>query len=115
MPDDEKRELKTFDLEAAYDNEISPLMTQVIALCHKHKMPMFATFNYGYDADETRADYCTTLMVEAPDGDNLAMGKMRPLMDRLTVEGDMRPAPMALTIKTIGGDGAVKAVETIVT
>lgn len=35
------------NLEAIYDEQISPLMKQIIAICKEHKIPMFATFEYA--------------------------------------------------------------------
>ncbi|MDH5447263.1 MAG: hypothetical protein OEY52_17075 [Gammaproteobacteria bacterium] len=37
------------DLEKIYDEEISPLMDKIIAICDKHKMPMFAEFQFSAD------------------------------------------------------------------
>ena len=45
-----------FDLEEIYDEQIAPLMTQIIAICAKHKLPIAATFEYATD------DFCTTTM-----------------------------------------------------
>jgi hypothetical protein len=54
----------TFDLESVYDEEIFPLMSQIIAICKKHKMPMLASFCYAKGKDDPSdpegLDYCTT-------------------------------------------------------
>ncbi len=48
-----------YDLEAVYDAEIAPLMTQIIAICERVNMPMVASFSYrrnsagGYDLCST--------------------------------------------------------------
>ncbi len=42
------------DNEDIYDDEIAPLMAQIIAICKLHEMPMFATFEYA------PGDFCTT-------------------------------------------------------
>jgi hypothetical protein len=58
-----------FDLEAVYDNEISPLMEQIIAICKRERMPMIASFCYAkgkVEGDPEGLDYCTTLI---PRGD----------------------------------------------
>lgn len=47
------------DLETVYDDEISPLMEKIIAICHKHEMPMLASFCYR-DNDGDGQDFCTT-------------------------------------------------------
>lgn len=50
-----------FDLEAVYDAEIAPLMTQIIAICQRHNMPMLASFMYQHHhGEDERESYCTT-------------------------------------------------------
>lgn len=46
----------TQDKEDVYDQEIAPLMTQIIDICKKHQMPMFATFEFAPKA------YCETIL-----------------------------------------------------
>ena len=50
--------------EAAYDDLVSPLMAQIIALCKEHKINMAATFALGPAADSENGDplYCTTVL-----------------------------------------------------
>lgn len=50
-----------FDLESVYDNEISPLMKQIIEICNKHQMPMLCSFAFHNDAEKGVGD-CTTLL-----------------------------------------------------
>lgn len=38
--------------EEIYDSKISPLMTQIIAICKEHKMPMIACFACPNDNEE---------------------------------------------------------------
>ena len=49
-----------FDLEKVYDEQIAPLMTQIIAICKEHKLPLFATFLYADDEDRGGGQLCTT-------------------------------------------------------
>ena len=35
-----------YDLEAVYDEQIAPLMAQVIELCQEHQLPVIASFCY---------------------------------------------------------------------
>lgn len=46
----------TFDLESVYDDQIAPLMKQIIAICKTHKMPIAATLEYATD------NHCTTVI-----------------------------------------------------
>ncbi len=51
--------LTEYDLEAVYDAEIAPLMTQIIAICERVNMPVVASFSYRRDA-AGEYDLCST-------------------------------------------------------
>ena len=96
---------KGFDLEAVYDAEIAPLMTQIIEICHKHKLPMFATFLCMNDPDDSGDDLaCTT---------NL-MFKERPIPDKfLTLAGIVLPPRRStFRMRVTKGDGSIE--ETVI-
>lgn len=59
------------DLEKVYDEEIAPLMTQIINICNKHELPMIAEFEYS------PGRFCKTALLYA--------GKYHPLMKHLDV------------------------------
>ena len=61
-----------FDLEEIYDDQIAPLMTQIIAICAKHKLPIAATFEYATD------DFCTTTM-----GFDRASERMQGIIEKM--------------------------------
>ena len=44
------------DLEKVYDEQIAPLMKEIIRICHENQMPMLADFQYGPN------HHCTTCM-----------------------------------------------------
>lgn len=46
--------------EAIYDEQISPLMGKIIAICQQHKISMFATFDTPNDEDDGLC--CTTCL-----------------------------------------------------
>jgi hypothetical protein len=48
--------------EEIYDNEISPLMTKIIAICKKHKIAMLADFKIG-DDEEQGSFHCSTALL----------------------------------------------------
>lgn len=48
--------------EAAYDDRISPLMAQIIALCKEHNINMAAQFSLGLDPGNDETLYCTTVI-----------------------------------------------------
>ena len=50
--------------EDVYDEQIAPLMTQIIAICQGHRIPMAAQFNYA--RDENGPCLCTTVLPAKP-------------------------------------------------
>lgn len=55
----------TFDLEKIYDEQIAPLMAQIIAVCKKHRLPMLASFCYS-SKDESE-QFATTCLPRGED------------------------------------------------
>jgi len=51
--------MKLFDKEDIYDNEISPLMGEIIAICKENNIPMVASFAYE-NCEENGVGCCTT-------------------------------------------------------
>lgn len=52
----EQQTTEPFDLEQVYDEQIFPLMQQMIAICKEHRIPMLASFQYTQDS------FCTTFL-----------------------------------------------------
>ena len=53
---------KEWNLEDVYDEQIVPLMVQILKICKKHQMPMVASFEYrSKDGD---GDLCTSALLE---------------------------------------------------
>lgn len=50
-----------WDKEAIYDEKISPLMKQIIALCHEHQIPMVMQFQVA-NTEENGPLFCTTAL-----------------------------------------------------
>jgi len=50
---------EAFDLESVYDDEIAPLMTQILAICKRERLPMFASFAYHFDHEDGHS-FCTS-------------------------------------------------------
>lgn len=62
--------------ETAYDMHISPLMTQIIALCKEHNIPVVANFELDFNADEGSPCFCTTVLIDKDSHKNMhAMSK----------------------------------------
>jgi len=98
-----------YDLEEVYDERISPLMSEIIAICKEHKMPMVATFQYAVldDGSETPGpNWCTTVLQWADRG---LQGKAA---DAAAAVNPKKRGPM-MVLKTLDADGAVTGVEVV--
>lgn len=82
----------TWDKEAIYDEQVSPLMTKIIAICKEHSIPMVAQFQYA-DTEENGPAYVTTSL---PIKD-VASDHIREMSRRLKPPG---PVCLAETIVT---------------
>lgn len=81
--------MTTANKETIYDEQISPLMTQIIAICQQHGIAMLADFDISHP--ENDGLNCTTLI---PDG----IGK-NPTLHSIAYRTLMNtPAVVALTI-----------------
>ena len=60
-----------FNLEHVYDEQIAPLMSQIIDICKAHELPMFATFLYANDSESEDHRFCSYFLLfnarEIPD------------------------------------------------
>ncbi len=54
----------TFDAETVYDEQIAPLMYEIVRICQRNDIPMLASFCYG--AEDGEPMLCTTALVENP-------------------------------------------------
>ena len=62
--------------EAFYDERISPLMAQIIALCKEAKINMVADFSLGYDEEAEETLFCTTCLPSLDPDDEEGVGRM---------------------------------------
>lgn len=91
---------RTWDKEAVYDEQISPLMQQVIAICKEHGIPVVASFEYANDL------LCSTIVTDANTCDNL-----RRAGDAI-LAGSRATVPLMIT--TRDADGKVTNMTAIV-
>lgn len=93
--------------EAVYDEKISPLMTQIIAICKEHDIPMVASFQYNDDRPDGEPQRCTTIILNQETAPcevlEAAARVLRPVRHQM------------MTLKVLDGGGNVRSVETIVT
>ena len=71
-----------YDLEIVYDEQIAPLMAQIIEICEAHGLPMVATFAYKRDGDH-EVDFCTSSI----DSQNRAPIDMRMMVSFMIRRG----------------------------
>ena len=81
--------------EKVYDEEISPLMAQIIAIAKRAKINMVADFSLDPDPDQNDEPlYCTTLLANVDKDDTAGVERMmkvrralmeRPLMFAMTI------------------------------
>jgi len=83
--------VRQFNLEGVYDDQIAPLMAEIIQICKTHKLPMFAVFQYEATDEEQGNGYVRTRI--PADGEN------RELFDDLqALSGRNINAPLVATI-----------------
>jgi len=77
--------------EDVYDEQIAPLMAQIIAICKEHRIPLVAQFNYA--ADDEGPSFCTTIIpASAVDRDDDGQSQ------RMARVAKPPPSFMALTV-----------------
>lgn len=95
---------KAFDLEKIYDEQIAPLMTQVIEICKKHNLPFVIDFQYSSDGGDEHG-HCTSAYLP----NDIAIAP--ELQDAYRAVAPRRS--LALNITTRDKDGKIVAMETI--
>lgn len=89
--------------EQAYDEKISPLMAQIIAICKEHQIPLLATFNLQND-DEDVMNCTTALLDEAWDVPKKMLEAYRCIYP---------PERSPLIVKTYDGNGNITRMDAI--
>ncbi|MBS4191768.1 hypothetical protein KHA94_16380 [Bacillus sp. FJAT-49705] len=92
-----------FDKEEIYDNEIAPLMKQIIAVCKRENLPMVAQFFLKEEHPEYTGEpmYCTTTIIPAKDEMNVdAHDWLKNVAQAMKYGPNGKPFVMAATIRT---------------
>jgi hypothetical protein len=94
----------TMNKEQVYDDQISPLMQQIIGICKDQGIAMMASFDIAHDGEGPNGEDCSGLVCSSllPDGD----GEPNPVFMQANalIRRNGRPAPMMIT--TSHGDGS---------
>lgn len=87
-----------WDLESVYDEQINPLMAQIIAICKEHNIPFVASFAYAQQ-DEDEEDGGTDLCTSYSNGFD---GRTADTLTRAlrVIEGRDRIAAFTITTET---------------
>lgn len=90
--------------EQVYDDQISPLMLQIIGICKDQGIAMMASFDIGHEGEGPNGEDCSGLVCSSllPDGD----GEPNPVFMQANalIRRERRSAPMMIT--TEHGDGS---------
>lgn len=90
---------EAFDLEKVYDEQIAPLMSQIIEICKMHKLPVFASFLYANDPDGDANFSTTNLMPE--EWNRPIPEEMLKLLDQVYTK---RCSPLQMRVKNADGE-----------
>lgn len=85
--------MESYDLEHVYDEQISPLMMQIIDICRQHRIPMLATFAYAADGNG-ETSWCTSSLEWATRHNP----QLTAAIDLIT----QRQAPQVTIVATVG-------------
>lgn len=90
--------------EQVYDDQISPLMQQIIGICKEQGIAMVASFDIAHDGEGPNGEDCSSLVCSTllPDDS----GEPNPVFAQANalIRRAGRPAPMMFT--TEHGDGS---------
>lgn len=75
-PNTDSTPAESWGLERIYDEQIAPLMTQIIAICQEHEIPLVATFEYEPN------ECCSTVINIGRNPDTVLKGMYRAAMGR---------------------------------
>ncbi|ALX94836.1 hypothetical protein AV650_15315 [Serratia fonticola] len=82
--------IEIYDLENVYDEQISPLMQQIIAICREHNMPMIASFAFE-NCKDRGIGCCTTVLNDFGNRNVKEFDEATQVIQR-------RPVVMAMTV-----------------
>ena len=83
--------------EKIYDEQISPLMTEIIKICKENKIAFFANYRLGFDEEAGEDLLCTTSI---PNDNEEEIKVLNKLWKVARNNWDVVPNYMAFTITT---------------
>jgi len=91
-----------YDKESIYDNQIAPLMKEIISICKREQLPMVAQFYLKEVHDETGDPmYCSTVILPAKEDINAeAYDQLKCVSEAMKYGPNGKPFVMATMITT---------------
>lgn len=86
--------------EQMYDDKISPLMAQIIAICKEAQIPMLAEFALDWSEDEQSHLKCTTALLDE------SWDQPEEMVKALNILKPPQRSPLMMNVRD--GDGNVK-------
>lgn len=89
------------DNESIYDEQIFPLMAQIIEICKAHQIPMVAAFEYS------DSNYCTTIIPQDEQSDGIR--QVTDFMWRWQAQWTS-PPPIQITVEHTDGSKTIEVI-----
>jgi hypothetical protein len=92
-----------YDKESIYDNEIAPLMKQIIAICKREQLPMVAQFYLKEEREDNGEPmHCSTVIIPAKsEMHDEAYDQLKCVSEAMKYGPNGKPFVMAATITTL--------------
>ncbi|MGW5954924.1 hypothetical protein [Bacillus mycoides] len=92
-----------YDKEKIYDEEIAPLMQQILEICKREELPMVAQFYHAeespYDEESVTPLYCTSIIIPGDRNDEEGIQQLQDIDEVMKYGKNGPPYFMAATIR----------------
>ncbi|QBP90714.1 hypothetical protein E1A90_04495 [Bacillus mycoides] len=92
-----------YDKEKIYDEEIAPLMQQILEICRREELPMVAQFYHAeespYDEESVTPLYCTSIIIPGDLNDEEGIQQLQDIDEVMKYGKNGPPYFMAATIR----------------
>ncbi|MGW5982047.1 hypothetical protein ACWFOP_16670 [Bacillus mycoides] len=92
-----------YDKEKIYDEEIAPLMQQILEICKREELPMVAQFYHAeespYDEESVTPLYCTSIIIPGDLNDEEGIQQLQDIDEVMKYGKNGPPYFMAATIR----------------
>ncbi|KIV69379.1 MULTISPECIES: hypothetical protein [Bacillus] len=92
-----------YDKEEVYDEEIAPLMQQILEICKREELPMVVQFYLAeespYDEESVTPLYCTSIIIPGDRNDEEGIQQLQDIDEVMKYGKNGPPYFMAATIR----------------